>query len=214
MRKSSAEMGESMNGKFFDLKKEKQDRIINAALKVFAMQDYRFASTDEIVREASISKGLLFHYFVNKLGVYTFVYQFSVQFLLMELQEAVSDGEQDLFDLILQVEQARLQVMRGYPYMQEFLNRSGQESIVNEQEEILQARAQLHKRYQKIYQQVNWKSLPEGIDGEKLSYMLEITIREVMLQHLKKASFQPEKLYEEITEYVNLIHRLVFPIPR
>ena len=51
-----------MNGKFFDLNKEKQDRMINAALKVFAINGYRHASTDEIVREAGISKGLLFHY--------------------------------------------------------------------------------------------------------------------------------------------------------
>ena len=29
-----------MNGKFFDLKKEKQDRMINAALKVFAINGY------------------------------------------------------------------------------------------------------------------------------------------------------------------------------
>ena len=55
-----------MNSKFFDLKKEKQDRMINAALKVFAMQGYRHASTDDIVREAGISKGLLFHYLVVK----------------------------------------------------------------------------------------------------------------------------------------------------
>ena len=44
-----------MNEKFFDLKKEKQDRMINAALKVFGMRGYQFASTDDIVREAGCS---------------------------------------------------------------------------------------------------------------------------------------------------------------
>ena len=48
-----------MNEKFFDLKKEKQDRMINAALKVFASNGYKHASTDDIVTEAGISKGLL-----------------------------------------------------------------------------------------------------------------------------------------------------------
>ena len=47
-----------MNEKFFDLKKEKQDRMINAALKVFALHGYRHACTDDIVKEAAISKGL------------------------------------------------------------------------------------------------------------------------------------------------------------
>ena len=48
-----------MNEKFFDLKKEKQDRMINAALKVFALNGYRHASTDDIVREEAISKGFI-----------------------------------------------------------------------------------------------------------------------------------------------------------
>ena len=53
--------GTRVNSKFFDLKKEKQDRMINAALQVFAAQGYLHASTDQIVKEAGISKGLLFH---------------------------------------------------------------------------------------------------------------------------------------------------------
>ena len=53
-----------MNEKFFDLKKEKQDRMINAALRVFAIEGYQHGSTDDIVRDASVSKGLLFHYFL------------------------------------------------------------------------------------------------------------------------------------------------------
>ena len=39
-----------MNHKFFDVSKEKQDRIINAALLVFAQNGYRHAGTDEVVR--------------------------------------------------------------------------------------------------------------------------------------------------------------------
>ena len=49
-----------MNEKFFELKKEKQDRMINAALLVFSKYGYYHASTDEIVKEANISKGLFY----------------------------------------------------------------------------------------------------------------------------------------------------------
>ena len=41
-----------MNPKFFDVKKEKQDAIINACLKVFAENGYKKASTDVIVKTA------------------------------------------------------------------------------------------------------------------------------------------------------------------
>ena len=38
-----------MNERFFDLNREKQDRMINAALRIFAQNGYRHASTDVIV---------------------------------------------------------------------------------------------------------------------------------------------------------------------
>ena len=52
-----------MNDRFFELKKEKQDRMINAACRILAVNGYANSSTDNIVKAASISKGLLFHYF-------------------------------------------------------------------------------------------------------------------------------------------------------
>ena len=61
-----------MNEKFFDLNREKQDRMINAALRIFAENGYRHASTVIIVKEAGISKGLLFHYFTSKMGLFSF----------------------------------------------------------------------------------------------------------------------------------------------
>ena len=83
-----------MNEKFFDLKKEKQDRMINAGLKVFAQNGYRHASTDEIVKEAGISKGLLFHYFVSKAGYYAFLYDYITRFTILELtSEIPAEGD-------------------------------------------------------------------------------------------------------------------------
>ena len=104
-----------MNEKFFDLKKEKQDRMINASLKIFALNGYRHASTDDIVAEAGISKGLLFHYFVNKLGLYTFLYDYSVRFMLLELSGCAGGEKEDFFELIRKRENAKMQVLKNYP---------------------------------------------------------------------------------------------------
>ena len=101
-----------MNDKFFDLKKDKQDRMINAALKVFAMQGYKHASTDDIVKEAGVSKGLLFHYFESKLGVYEFVYEYSVRYMVIELSTTVSKAESNMFELLKQIEFARMNVTK------------------------------------------------------------------------------------------------------
>lgn len=198
-----------MNGKFFDLKKEKQDRMINAALKVFAMQGYRHASTDTIVQEAGISKGLLFHYFESKLGVYTFVYDYSVRFMTLELKAAVDPGETDLFDLMKQVEMARMQAMKGYPYMQQFLNRCMAENVSEALLAIEEKRDALTKLYERIYSQADLSRLSGGVDGEKLHKMLDLTIKGLMSEHFQEGSFQPEMMFEEISEYLDMMKAIV-----
>ena len=124
-----------MNEKFFDLKRDKQDRIINAGLKVFAKHGYRHATTDDIVKEAGISKGLLFHYFTNKVGVYVFLMDYSVRFLLLELSRTVKADTKNYFELLKQMESGKLAVLKNYPYMQAFLDKAFEEVCLEALEE-------------------------------------------------------------------------------
>ncbi|MCD7835081.1 MAG: TetR/AcrR family transcriptional regulator [Lachnospiraceae bacterium] len=197
-----------MNGKFFDLKKEKQDRMINAALKIFAIEGYRHASTDEMVKEACISKGLLFHYFESKLGVYTFVYDYSVRYMQLELSTEVSQNERDIFELMKQTERARMHAMRGYPYMQQFLNRSYSENVSEALIAVEDKKNELEATYDKIWQQADYSSFPPSVDGEKLRQLMELTIKGIMAERFQDASFQPDMLYEEIVDYLNMIKQL------
>lgn len=199
-----------MNSKFFDLKKEKQDRMINAALKIFALQGYRHASTDDIVREASISKGLLFHYFGSKLGVYQFIYDYSVRYMNLELRSAVDPGERDLFEVVRQREQARMRAMRGYPYMQQFLNRSMSEDCYEALLAVEEKKNVLEEAGAAINAQIDYTALPAGIDGEKLRRMLDFTIKGLMAERFQDASFQPEMLYEEICDYLDMARKIVY----
>ena len=117
-----------MNEKFFDLNRDKQDRIINASLRVFAKNGYRHASTDVIVKDAGISKGLLFHYFKSKLGLFSFLFDYSVKYMLFELDRLISPKENDYFTICREIEHAKLNVLRTYPYMYEFIEKSLQEN--------------------------------------------------------------------------------------
>lgn len=103
--------------------------MINASLKVFAMNGYGHASTDDIVKEAGISKGLLFHYFISKLGLYSFIYDYSVRYIMLELSTGVSASETDYFKLLDQIKSAQLQVMKNYPCMLQFINSTLNEDV-------------------------------------------------------------------------------------
>ena len=99
-----------MNEKFFDLAREKQDKMINGALEVFAKNGYKHAATDDMVKAVGISKGLWFHYFGSKEGIYTFVYDYSVKYMLLELSTVVDESVTDYFEMVRQIEQARARV--------------------------------------------------------------------------------------------------------
>ena len=197
-----------MNPKFFDLKKDKQDRMINAALKVFALNGYRHASTDDIVKEAGISKGLLFHYFGSKSGVYEFVYEYSVRYMILELGTKISRGESDMFEIIKQVEMARVDAMKGYPYMQQFLNMCEIEDVSEALLAMEGTKDLLESEYDRIYGQISFRGLPAGVDGRKLLKMMDLTVKGLLHEKFREGTFQPEMLYGEIVEYIDMMKKM------
>lgn len=199
-----------MNDKFFDLKKEKQDRMINAALKVFAMNGYEHASTDDIVREAGISKGLLFHYFLSKIGLYSFIYDYSVKYLMLELSTGVSKGETDYFDLVRQIREAELQVMYNYPYMLQFLNESKKENVSEALMATEDKRGVLPHQYNQLMRRADLSHFKPETDIEKLTKMIELTVQGLMTERFVNGDFQPELFGEEIDKYLIMLKKMSY----
>lgn len=197
-----------MNEKFFDLKKEKQDRMINAALKIFALNGYQKASTDDIVKEAGISKGLLFHYFGSKAGVYTFMYEYSSRFMTMELERAVSLREKDLFLLLKQMEEAKSVLLANYPYMQKFLLTH----IDLKDEEIKKSVAPYVDKVPQIMGEVmgraDYDRIREGVDKDLLVRTMYYVTRGLMETALT-TGMGPELVLKEATDYYEMM-RLQF----
>ena len=199
-----------MNEKFFDLKKEKQDRMINGALKVFAASGYAHASTDEIVKEAGISKGLLFHYFISKLGLYTFVYDYSVRYLLLELSTGVSPGETDYFELLLQIKQAQLGAMKNYPHILQFLNRSREEDVEEVLTETEDKRGVLPGRYEEIVGKADLTKFKRDTDVERVGKVLQYTMDGILAEQSRSGSFRPGGYYEEVKQYLAVMKKLSY----
>lgn len=201
-----------MNEKFFDLKKEKQDRMINASLKLFALNGYKHASTDDIVTEAGISKGLLFHYFGSKLGLYTFLYDYSVRFMKLELTRGVLESSHttDYFEIRKQIEMAKMQVLKNYPYMQQFLDRCKYENVSEALLAIEDQRNVLSEVYTSIMAQADISLFAEKVDINKLDAMLDYTIKGLMTEHFQNASFHPEMLYEETVSYLMMMKEIAY----
>lgn len=198
-----------MNDKFFDLKQQKQERIINAALKCFALEGYRHASTDDVVRLAGISKGLLFHYFTSKLGLYTFLYSYSSRFMLLEYSMSVKKTETDYFELTRQMEEARARVMKSFPYMQRFLNRAGEEECEEAAAAIEDSRNDYHEQIRRYRAQADYSIFERKADPQKVAKAVEYTIDGLIQEHGSRFDFTAEKLFEDISAYLDMFKTLM-----
>lgn len=198
-----------MNDKFFDLKKEKQDKIINAALKIFSNNAYKHACTDDIVKEAGISKGLLFHYFGNKVGLYSFLYAYSTKYLSIELYQTIGIKETDYFELWKQVEYANYQAMRQYPYMPRFLERANIEAESEVAASIHDKRQERTKEYQNIYRRAEAFVCHPQMDKEKADHILKYTIEGIKEDYFKQENINPKELYQKIESYIELLKSLL-----
>ena len=191
-----------MNEKFFDLKKEKQDRMINAALKIFALNGYAHASTDDIVREAGISKGLLFHYFTNKIGLYSFLYDYSTKYTVLEMTGSVDKLDNDYFGLHLQIESAKLKVMKSYPYMILFLNSTREENVLEALNEIADKRDVVPSKIREYFSRANMTHLKENTDPARLDEIIGYISDGILKKVLREDENHVEQYYTEVKKYL------------
>ncbi|MDR3052971.1 MAG: TetR/AcrR family transcriptional regulator [Coriobacteriales bacterium] len=84
---------------------EKRERILQAALEEFANNDYAQASTNAIVEGAGISKGLLFHYFGDKAGLYCYLLDYVTQRYTTELMAHIDLQPTHPIDLFATLQQ-------------------------------------------------------------------------------------------------------------
>ncbi|MGJ7919009.1 TetR/AcrR family transcriptional regulator [Neobacillus sp. LXY-4] len=157
-----------MFSKFLNLNQEKQDRILNAALKEFAQKGYQNASTNEIVKEAGISKGLLFHYFNNKKDLYLFLYDHFMEITMEEILAKVDWDEKDIFKRYRLVAFLKFELFNQYPEMFNFLKSVYTEDSPEVKTELdIKMKKLLESGYKDLFGDIDLTKFKEGLDLEK-----------------------------------------------
>ena len=197
-----------MNEKFWDLKKEKQDRMINAALKVFSQYGYYHASTDEIVKTAGISKGLLFHYFGSKIGVYAFLYDYATRFVTLELTGHVEKNENGYFELYEQILSAKVASIAQYPYIFLFLNKADEEDYLEAVDEISERRDKYHRIMEALRERADVTRLTDKADYRKTWDVMDFTVQGLIDKNVKSDNFRADIFMQEALEYIDMIREM------
>ncbi len=176
--------------------------MINAALKIFALNGYNHASTDDIVKEAGISKGLLFHYFINKIGLYSFIFDYSVRYINLEMTSTVDKTDNDYFSLYTQIMASYTNVMKSYPYMVAFVNSVQDENVIEAMKEISDKKNAVKAKVREYIDYANTSYVNAGTDISRLDDIIAYTSEAVLKKSLATNDQRPELFYDEMKKYL------------
>ena len=191
-----------MNEKFFNLAREKQDKMINGAIEVFAKNGYKHAATDDMVNAVGVSKGLWFHYFGSKEGIYVFVYDYSVKYMMLELSTVIDESVTDYFEMIHQIEHVKARVRKNYPYMSEFLKSAEYESDEAIAQKTAEVRQIYRERMEGLLKGAEIGTVPDRAKRERIKKMLTYSIEGIARE---KQGSDPDAVYREIKTYIDLV---------
>ncbi len=165
-----------MYSAFEQLESEKKSHIINAALKEFAKNGYEKASTNNIVKEARISKGSLYNYFGTKKGLYLYLVEVSTE-IIEQVYALIDPKESDIFLKIEKIGFGKIEIQQRYPQVFDFLF-----SMTQDQSADITAlnKDNINKIYseglQKMYENIDYYLFKDEIDSEKAINILNWTI--------------------------------------
>lgn len=128
--------------KFLALPIEKQERIIESGYQCFGKMGYKKASTQDIASAAGISKGMIFHYFGSKKGMYQFLIQSSFEEIITSFQQGCDPSVTDFFDRILMMTACKIKALNMHPSLLTFFG-----SLYTEtDEEVIDVTQQVMKK--------------------------------------------------------------------
>lgn len=201
-----------MLSKFFNLEQEKQERILNAATKEFAEKNYANASTNEIVKQAGISKGLLFHYFKNKKELYLFLYDYYLELMVDDLFANIDLDEPDIFTKYRNITLIKFELMKKHPEMFNFVRLAFEEDSPDIKIELEKRNKDiLTSSYSKLASSIDVSKFKDGIDIQKamniifwsleaFGYQKQEQTKEIPLDQLNL-----EDLLEEMDGYIEML---------
>ncbi|MFC0905756.1 TetR/AcrR family transcriptional regulator [Clostridium sp. MT-14] len=197
--------------KFHALEPHKQNRILNAAMNEFNLRGYKNASTNNIVKEASIGKGMLFHYFHSKKDLYLYLYDYSVETLMNEFYGKIALSERDILKRLRQVIVMEFALINKYPDMLDFVKSSYFEEAEEVKDELdIRNRNYIANGSSKVLQDVDVSRFKANVDKDRAVHVIMWTLEGISAREREKLKVSSlnelnyDDLLVELDSYLDL----------
>lgn len=187
----------------------KKVNIINSAMKEFGKNTFQKASTNVIVEDAGISKGLLFHYFGTKTKLYEYLEYFTMKVMTENITGKIDWEQQDIFLRLKDISMIKFNIFQDYPYLADFSLTVFQDKTV---EEIMHKNPDYPlELYSQIYtKNIDYSLFKEGIDVEKAINIIQWTLEKYSDEFRREikdgdTEFDYKAIEQEIFVYIDML---------
>ncbi len=206
-----------INDSFYNLDAEKQNRILNAALNEFAENGFDKASTNRIVKNAQIGKGMLFYYFQNKEELFYYLINYSLDLASTQLIQLLNSKEPDFIERLKHIAQIKIEFHLKHPSVLSFLGNL----FLKDASDIP---ANLRNRYQEmmaiqpslLYEGLDTTLFRNDINTEKAFKLIQWSIegyQNELIAQLKNqnlAQLDYDLYWEEFYELLDILKTLYY----
>lgn len=184
---------------FRNLTQEKQKKILAACIHEFAARGYEQASTNTMIKEAGISKGILFHYFQNKRNLFLYIVDHCFQEVLEEYNKYPLKETGDIFQRLIEFGVLKLKLYHAYPEISKILL----EALVNTPEEL---RLEIETKYSQLskeflpafFQEVDDSKFRKGVDTTKAIQILTLFLEALGQIYLKDYQGKEQEMLQDV----------------
>ncbi|MDQ7097000.1 TetR/AcrR family transcriptional regulator [Desulfosporosinus sp. PR] len=192
--------------KFFSLSIEKQNLILDAALRVFGANAYKKASISDIAAAAGISKSMVFHYFGTKKALYLYLINLCGTIIMNEVNEIFDNSITDFFERIKMSSSIEISIMKRHAAIPSFLTSvyfETDEEVKDEIKAILNSGEDFRNKI--AFEGVDTSKFKDGVDLRLLLKMLSWMADGYTKQLSDKAEMSFDTMLEEFNECLDML---------
>jgi AcrR family transcriptional regulator len=207
-----------MHENFEKLSIEKRNKIIEASIKEFAREGYKSASTNNIIKEAEISKGAIFHYFGSKKALYLYILNYLIDYYVKYMISMMKVNNPDILGRILEWEKLKLSIALKEPLVHRFFA----SAFKNIPDEVKEEVEEIYKRLYKIGYELTTEGIDlsrfrDNLDKQKAIELIIMAMEGILQRRIEKFSFSKyseddgiTKAFEELEEYITVMRKAFY----
>lgn len=194
-------LAEQQNG---SIPEDKKQAITDIALEHFAQRGYEKASTNQMIQQAGISKGILFHYFSSKKNLYVTVLDHCLNRLGSFMKEEQAKLPADLFKRIMRISEVKMRFFLQYPLMYKLIVEAFSSQAPDElSEEISKRRMAIASLTSVTFDDVDTSAFREGIDPSRAFDLVVTAVNALSHRFMAEHCASANRGLDQLERYTN-----------